>query len=649
MPNHMQKYNDQHLYLWIWDGVMWTIDDVLAKVEAAIKSSTFPFLELETDRIEFKPTPPNNASWGSILESVCAFLNAKGGIVVLGIREIKDNVQGVGEIRKRYEFSGYNPQAENTIAALNTKFTDSDLHPLQDVAQAIYHVELKEFMGGRIALLHIRELRADLKFALLNKVAFKRVVTGDHKIRAEEIEQQKEYRLQAQLAREIQPVDGTSESSISLDALNKYLMLYGGSETLKADYASAISYLKRSHFLASDGRATILGLLVSGERPQDFLNFRSQLHGYVNGSGQIATDRQSYLGTVVHLLESAHSYLLRNTLIGTSAKDGGSPLPEYPDNLLRETVNNAIAHRDYTVDRQVPVEVNPGHSIRITNPGSFSLNYLVRSEQDRRRILRILPESKPVNPKLASALGVMRKFEGRAIGMATLVRLALENKIDIPTYSLRQNSVELTIRSGRLADDLVLNHLSTFGKFIADKRNGRALSTEEIAILSYLIKADWQNREDQFVVSLSSDNNFISALASLRECGLVLEFSVDHDPRPITIVHSVLSRRDWSAELKEFFGSSWSRLSAEYQNALGAVFPADAYSSRGAASIKAVALDLWFQKNGRLPNDIKIFSSFERRIRQIFNTLVKSGYLNKLEKQRGFKINRKFKDERLDI
>jgi predicted HTH transcriptional regulator len=45
--------------------------------------------------------------------------------------------------------------------------------------------------------------------------------------------------------------------------------------------------------------------------------------------------------------------------------------PEYPEKLIRETINNALAHRDYTMDNFVTVTVEPNRYIEIKNPGSF--------------------------------------------------------------------------------------------------------------------------------------------------------------------------------------------------------------------------------------------------------------------------------------
>ena len=93
--------------------------------------------------------------------------------------------------------------------------------------------------------------------------------------------------------------------------------------------------------------STTLGALVCAAHPDEVLGFRAQAHCYVDVPQEVARDTQDFVGGVLQLMESSLGYLLRNTQVGISARQGGMSVPEYPEDLLRETVNNARAHRDY--------------------------------------------------------------------------------------------------------------------------------------------------------------------------------------------------------------------------------------------------------------------------------------------------------------
>jgi predicted HTH transcriptional regulator len=97
-----------------------------------------------------------------------------------------------------------------------------------------------------------------------------------------------------------------------------------------------------------DGAVTVLGALVCGNHPGDRLGFRAHVHGYVDAPSQIAQDKQDFVDNVLPLMESSLGYLMRNIQVGITAEEGGRAVPQYPEELLRETVNNALAHRDYT-------------------------------------------------------------------------------------------------------------------------------------------------------------------------------------------------------------------------------------------------------------------------------------------------------------
>lgn len=76
------------------------------------------FRELETDTIEIKPVPPSQGQWEEHHNSACAFLNTRGGIIILGIKE-----EAIGP-QRRYVFTGWQPHAEQNLKQLRSQFSD---------------------------------------------------------------------------------------------------------------------------------------------------------------------------------------------------------------------------------------------------------------------------------------------------------------------------------------------------------------------------------------------------------------------------------------------------------------------------------------------------------------------------------------------
>jgi len=397
------------------------------------------FENVETDWLELKPTPSENASWTEVEKSICAFMNGRGGVIVLGVRENeKANPH-------RYEFTGWRSEAEAKVKSLVQAFVDPDNRPI-DLANLL-ELRIQPFLDGQIAILSVNELRADLKFARVGRSGrcWKRVGTGDHEIKVGDNEwtEQLNYREEAQASQELTLVPDTNLESIDLNALNNVIVRLNRGrsiETIKPTLDSAKSYLERKNYMKS-GQVTMLGMLVCGKYPGDFLEFRARADGYVDLPGQLRADKQHFEGHVIELIEELFRYVQRSTMLGVDKTvKSGSPAPEYPLDLLSEMINNAFTHRDYSINKPVRATIRPHQSLSISNPGRFRSHLQKRLGAGKTQLLRIVPENKPTNPKLANILRFFEKWEGRSIGMATLVDLCIKNEIDLPYYRFLSDS-----------------------------------------------------------------------------------------------------------------------------------------------------------------------------------------------------------------
>ena len=234
------------------------IDVILQKLQRLIADGGFE--ELESDGLEIKPVPASGGEWKEIHKTTNAFLNSRGGILLLGIKE-----EGTGQAR-RYVFGGYREDAEPKLKQLYEQFTDQDGTCIT-VSPPVPRIQLREFMNGRVAVIYVEELPADQKYIFLNRKAYRRDLTGDHVMSAAEIEEQEEYKEDAWQARELRPLSECSLENLSLDPLNDYIQRLNQPvkiETIKPSMQDAVPFLTRKGFLR-DGHATILGALVCGE------------------------------------------------------------------------------------------------------------------------------------------------------------------------------------------------------------------------------------------------------------------------------------------------------------------------------------------------------------------------------------------------
>ncbi len=608
------------------------IEKILNQVENCILNNTYE--AVETEKVELKPTPPNLKSGHSLLQSVCAFLNTDGGILIIGIQD-NNNVQP-----KNYELKGYREDFEPHLKEIGTQFTDINFNDIDIRENIIY--EIREFMDKRVCVIYIDKLQEDLKYAYYNKVAYKRVLTGDHLIDEDTIAKHEEYKEEIKNARELNIENDATIEDIDIDKLNEYIQLLNRevkTETIKTSFEDAKSFLTRKKFIIGD-KVTTLGLLVCGKHIKDFLGWRAQVDGFVDTPYEVAQDKKTLIDNVIPLMEKSLGYILKNIQVGVTIEKGGTSKPEYPLQLLRETINNALAHRDYRIDKYVNINIKPNAHIEIRNPCSFKKQLLIEIINDEVPILRIIADSKPPNPKLADVLKVYNKWEGKSRGMSNLVNEALDNRIDLPYYRFYNPSeLGLFIQKGKLIDDSFIFYINSFDKFIETKLNGSKLTDQEIAVLAYFYKSEKANQAYRHTILLSPDNNHNDAIKRLEKCGIIYKHPKSPQYSPVFILHRDLMRDDYINELREVYGGAFDSLEDISKQILSLIYQVNTYSKSGSVSATQAGR-LLFYKSNQPVNDIKIFDNFKRKIYSQFKKLVAANFL--IEENRKYFINQKF-------
>ncbi|NJN35407.1 MAG: hypothetical protein HC817_15265 [Saprospiraceae bacterium] len=432
-------------------------------IDKSLKTGIFE--DVEDAKTELKDLS-TGSEWTSLNESICAFLNTNGGYVICGVRE-RD---------KKYNLNGFNKNNEGKLIELRTKFFKTDNDLLIDLSDFI-DFDYTDFNNNSIAIIHVRPVSEDMKFLKFDGNSYERVLTADKKISNQRIQEQREYKQELEYSKEISPIKEADILDLDIDKINQFIIRINTTirkETVKKDLEDARSFLIRRHCL-KDGQVTTLGLLLFGKEPTVFLENRAEVDCFYGDDSEIGRDKQDFQDDVLNLIDDSFRFIWGHIKVGRIATDGGKSEPEYPEKLIREVINNALAHRDYTVNKFTTIRVRPNQHIEIKNPGSFKPKMLVTDKStdiDVRRIIPGIPETK--NPKLASVLKAFDKIESQGIGMATLVSVCLNDTIDVPYYELETsgNMISLIIPSGKLIDEEIEFWLRSFEKFIIDKLNG---------------------------------------------------------------------------------------------------------------------------------------------------------------------------------
>lgn len=605
------------------------VQEVLQKLETLIKNDEYQELETEAVEIKNMPAKLKSEEYSSIKESICAFLNTNDGFIIVGIKE---NIA-----KKRYYFKGYKSDFEPNIKLLETNSV-KDFEGNQVDVSAYIHFEIVAFLDGNLLIIHVEKLPYDKKYVFFNDKAYERKLTGDHIIHQNKILEYQEYKKELQYAKELHPVINTTIQNLSVDKLNDYIYWINKEykiESAKADIESAKSFLLRKNFITKDGDATYLGMLVCGKHLDDYIGNRCEVDCYLNSPIKVAQSKKIIKDTILQLLDESFRFVYRNIQVGISAENGGTSIAEYPENLIRECINNSLAHRDYTINKPIFIEIVPQKHIEIRNPGSFKKALLLEEGQDEIPLRRIVPNQKAVNPKLADILKVFNKYEGKGIGMATLVNECMEDKIDLPYYKFNsENDISLVIRSGKLLDNNVEYLLVFFSGFIDNLMQGKELTDDQKHVIAYLYKSELENDNYRYTILLTSDNNHLDAIKSLEKAEIIYKHQKSTETHPTFILNRELMKTNFNSELIAIFGNAYTHLSYKHKECLNIVYKVNTYKKEKLISVTEIEEFLYIEKS-RFQNisNLNEISTFLKKINGIIRELEQQKFLKKVNEK----------------
>jgi len=557
---------------------------ILRQLESCVREKTYK--SLETDWFEAKPVPATGNAWDSIRQSICAFLNTRGGVILLGVRDEQ-------KPKRHYAFSGYTENHSRQLEGLREHFKDYRRNPL-DVSEFM-RFDVRPFLDGQVALVRVSALPEDRKFCFIREVAYERIADGDKEIKAPRPEEQEERKREMETFRELRPIEGATLDDLNLQRVNDliYLINQGQSqpiEALKSTMPDALPFIERRRFILRDHHVTTLGMLVVGKQPEDHLLFRSHLDAFVAVPNLVAQDKKTFRDNILQLMEAGHNWTLRNIQTGVSHEAGGTTVPEYPEKLIRECINNALAHRDYSINRPVQLTLKPRESLEIRNPGRLPHELVFEKPNELPPVRRIFPNPRARNPRLADILKLHNKWEGKGIGMSDLVNYALANQIDLPYYLFHSSDeLSLCIPSGKLLDDSMDAWLELLkDRLIASKTQGRPLSDQQRMVLAYLLKSERLNKIGRYTLALTPSNNHFAAIADLQSWGLIEMHPVGDRFREVYVVCRELAEEDSFAEINAIGGPYVHGLDEFDRMVLNMIGIAEKHSVQGGLNAKQV-------------------------------------------------------------
>ena len=137
------------------------IENILCRIQNCIERNTFD--DVETEKVELKDLSTGN-NWISLKQTICAFLNTDGGIIICGIREKEKD--------KKYTFTGFRRDNENKLKGIvqeDKEFKDDKDNAIPYLSHYI-SFEYVRFMDGEVAIIRVKQLEEDKKYIKYNNV-----------------------------------------------------------------------------------------------------------------------------------------------------------------------------------------------------------------------------------------------------------------------------------------------------------------------------------------------------------------------------------------------------------------------------------------------------------------------------------------------
>lgn len=434
---------------------------------------------LRAVRAEFEDVEVKRAAGGvpqSLAETMSAFANARGGIIILGLDE-KANFSATGvpdPTAARDEVTGV------ARGKLTPPLAPSiEIVPFEGVALLVVEV----------GALPLAQRPCYVTTRGLYNGAFIRVGDGDHRLTPYEIDRMRENAGQPRWDDELVP-QATVEDFDQQAVLRLVAWARRSSPQVFAGLSDSEA-LTQLGVLVPDGGSlvpSLAGLLSVGRYPQRFFpQLMVSLAVYPNAdpdepgpSGVRFLDSAAVGGNVPDMVNDALGAVMRNLrrasrVVGAGREDIWEIRPE----VTREAIVNAIMHRDYSPQAQgtqVQVDLFPDR-LTITSPGGLFGNLYLEALGEAR-------VSSSRNSRLAALLQEAGDpFTGRPVaenrgsGIGMMIRQVRSDTGVVPLFTANLDIFRVTIPRAPLVTE-------EFRRWAAAVSGGRELSPEQLSALA---------------------------------------------------------------------------------------------------------------------------------------------------------------------
>ncbi len=386
----------------------------------------------ESDRVEFKQSLSGDAS-EKIRETICAFANdlpnyEKPSFVFIGVRDDK-TIIGLSD-------------ADQVIEQLSHMKSDGHILPLPSMTVEKQTLEDKEVVVISVEPADSPPVRC--KGVIRIRTGARRDIANaqDERILTEK-------RRYKDIPFDLQPIPTSDLSDLNLIQFeHEYLPQAVDSDILAANERTLEERLAATKMIASvdEPSATVVGILVLGKNPQDFLPgaYLQFLRIDGNDLSDEILDSEDIRGAIPDQIRRLDDKLMAHNRIAIDITSG--PIEKrtalYPIEAVQQITRNAIMHRTYE-GTNAPVHVYwYNDRIEVLSPGGAfgtvtATNFGTPGFVDYR------------NPNLAEAMKTLGYVQRFGVGITIARRSLQEAGHPELEFEIFDNYVQVTMKSAR--------------------------------------------------------------------------------------------------------------------------------------------------------------------------------------------------------
>jgi len=371
----------------------------------------------ESETLEFKAELPDDSL--AFVKDIIAFSNGVGGLLVIGIKEGTREPVGVPDRDQQY--------VEERIANAVANMIEQQVIPVFSWAN---------YKGKSVLIVTIRagqEMPYHVKGKPLSEGTYIRIGPTTHLAKPMQIEELKRYGRVPYDKQRNYDIKITDEAVKKLcDELSAYRK-----RTFTKKDLITMQVIKED---AGIEYPTNAYALLTGDEPSMGSSHTVECAVFRGKEKHVFIDKASFRGPIYEQIESAHKFVIKSIKVGQWLPQDSIAMKdifEVPTEAIRESIANAVCHRDYAFDNSSIFVAVYDDRIEVISPGILPLSTTMSNAMSG--------ISMPRNQTLASVFRSAGITEGWGTGIRKIIKECRDYGLKDPTFEQRSFQFVVTL------------------------------------------------------------------------------------------------------------------------------------------------------------------------------------------------------------